>query len=51
MKKKTEIKDILQKLGTALALVILVIIFCIVRPDTFPKIGNVMNILKQASSH
>ena len=49
MKTKANIKGILQKLGTALALVILVIVFCIVRPDSFPKVGNIMNILKQAS--
>ena len=49
MKTKANIKGILQKLGTELALVILVIVFCIVRPDSFPKVGNIMNILKQAS--
>lgn len=49
MKKNSKFKTIMQKLGTALALVILVIIFCIVLPDKFPKVGNIMNILKQAS--
>lgn len=39
----------MQKMGTALALVILVIIFCIALPDKFPQMGNIMNILKQAS--
>jgi len=39
----------MQKMGTALALVILVIIFCIALPDKFPKMGNIMNVLKQAS--
>lgn len=39
----------MQKMGTALALIILVIIFCIALPDKFPKVGNIMNVLKQAS--
>ena len=49
MKKNSKFKTIMQKLGTALALVILVIIFCIALPDKFPKMGNIMNVLKQAS--
>ena len=48
-KKKVSVKDILQKLGTLMALAILIIIFCITMPNKFPKIPNVMNILKQAS--
>ena len=39
----------MQKLGTLAALIILCAIFCITMPDKFPKIGNIMNILKQAS--
>ena len=42
-------KELLQKLGTLAALIILCAIFCITMPDKFPKIANVMNILKQAS--
>ena len=49
MIKNPKLKAFMQKMGTALALVILVIIFCIVLPDKFPKIANIMNILKQAS--
>lgn len=49
MKKKSTAKELLEKLGTVLALLILILIFCIVMPDKFPRIGNVMNILKQAS--
>ena len=47
--KNSKFKSIMQKMGTALALVILVIIFCIALPDKFPQMGNIMNILKQAS--
>ena len=46
---KVSVKDILQKLGTAMALAILCLIFCITMPDKFPRITNIMNILKQAS--
>ena len=49
MKKKSSVKELLQKLGTLAALVILCIIFCIMMPDKFPKVANIMNILKQAS--
>ena len=48
MKKNSSAKELLQKLGTLLALIILIAIFCITMPDKFPKIANVMNILKQA---
>ena len=48
MNKKTA-KELLQKLGTLAALIILCAIFCITMPDKFPKIANIMNILKQAS--
>ncbi len=47
--KKNSAKELLQKLGTLLALAILVLIFCFAMPDKFPKINNIMNILKQAS--
>lgn len=49
MKKKSTAKELLEKLGTVVALLILIVIFCIVMPDKFPRIGNIMNILKQAS--
>ena len=49
MKKNSSAKELMQKLGTLAALIILCAIFCITMPDKFPKIGNVMNILKQAS--
>ena len=49
MKKKSSARELLQKLGTLMALAILVIIFCVIMPDKFPKIANIMNILKQAS--
>ena len=49
MKKNSSAKELLQKVGTLAALIILCIIFCITMPDKFPKIGNIMNILKQAS--
>ena len=49
MKKKNSLKEIIEKLSTLLALIILVVIFCVTMPDKFPKIANVMNILKQAS--
>ena len=49
MKSKSTVKELLEKLGTVLALLILIVIFCIVMPDKSPRIGNIMNILKQAS--
>jgi ribose transport system permease protein len=48
-KKKTSVKDIMQKLGTAMALAILCLIFSIVLPTKFPTVDNIMNILRQAS--
>ena len=48
-KNKTSVKDLMQKLGTLMALAILFLIFCLVLPHKFPKVGNLMNILKQAS--
>ena len=47
--KKNSGKELLQKLGTLLALVILIIIFWVMMPDKFPRLSNIMNILKQAS--
>ena len=47
--KKNSARELLQKLGTLLALVILIIVFWALMPDKFPKINNIMNILKQAS--
>lgn len=49
MKSKSTVKELLEKLGTVLALLILIVVFCVAMPDKFPRIGNVMNILKQAS--
>ena len=49
MKNNPKLKAVLQKMGTLLALIILVVIFCIILPDKFPKIANIMNIFKQAS--
>lgn len=49
MNKKSTVKEFLEKLGTVLALLILIVVFCVAMPDKFPRIGNVMNILKQAS--
>ena len=49
MKSKSTVKELLEKLGTVLALLILIVVFCVVMPDKFPRIGNIMNILKQAS--
>ncbi|MEG1593639.1 MAG: ABC transporter permease, partial [Oscillibacter sp.] len=49
MKKKNSAKDLLQKLGTLMALAILVLIFTVVLPGKFMRMGNIMNILKQAS--
>lgn len=49
MKKKSSAKELLQKLATLAALIILCAIFWITMPDKFPKIANIMNILKQAS--
>ena len=46
--KNTKMKELLQKLGTLMALAILVLIFCITMPDKFMKVGNFMNILKQS---
>ena len=47
--KKNSAKELMQKLGTLAALIILCAVFCIAMPDKFPKIANIMNILKQAS--
>jgi len=49
MKKKTGIKDLLMRLGPALALILMFIVFAITMPDKFLRIGNLMNVLKQAS--
>ena len=48
--KNTKMKELLQKLGTLMALAILVLIFCITMPDKFMKVGNFMNILKHPST-
>ncbi len=49
MKKKTGVKDLLMRLGPALALILMFIVFAIVMPEKFLRIGNLMNVLKQAS--
>ena len=45
--KNTKMKELLQKLGTLLALFILILIFSVTMPQTFPKVSNAMNILKE----
>ena len=48
-KKKTGVKDLLMRLGPALALILMFIVFSLVMPDKFLRVGNLMNVLKQAS--
>ncbi len=48
-KKKVSAKDLLLRMGAALALVLMFIIFAIVMPNKFLRVSNLMNILKQAS--
>jgi len=48
-KKKTGIKDLLMRLGPALALILMFIVFAIWMPDKFLRVPNLMNVLKQAS--
>ncbi len=48
-KKKLSMKDFLMKLGPTLALFIIFIVFTIVLHEKFLRVGNLMNILKQAS--
>lgn len=48
-KKKTGLKDILMRLGPALALILMFIVFAIWMPDKFLRVPNLMNVLKQAS--
>ncbi len=49
MQSKSQLKILMQKLGSLIALILIIIVFCIALPDKFPRIGNIMNILKQAS--
>ena len=48
-KKKTGVKDLLMRLGPALALILMFIVFSLVMPNKFLRVGNLMNVLKQAS--
>lgn len=48
-KKKTGVKDLLMRLGPALALILMFIVFAIVMPGKFLRVANLMNVLKQAS--
>ena len=48
-KKKTGVKDLLMRLGPALALILMFIVFSFVMPNKFLRVGNLMNVLKQAS--
>ena len=48
-KKKSGIGDLLMKLGPLMVLAILFIVFAITRPDSFLRVSNLMNILKQTS--
>lgn len=49
LEKKKSLKTLVQKMGSLIALFILVIVFCIVLPGKFMRVGNIMNVLKQAS--
>ena len=48
-KKKTGPKDVLMRLGPALALILMFAVFSIVMSEKFLRISNLMNVLKQAS--
>ena len=48
-KKKMSLKDVMMRLGPALALILMFIVFSIVMPGKFLRIANLMNVLKQAS--
>lgn len=48
-KKKTGVKDLLMRLGPALALILMFIVFAVVMPGKFLRVANLMNVLKQAS--
>ena len=45
-KKKTGVKDLLMRLGPALALILMFVVFAIVMPNKFLRVGNLMNVLK-----
>ena len=47
--KNKKTRELIEKLATPMALIILVLIFSIAMPEKFPKIANIMNILRQAS--
>ncbi len=47
--KNKKTRELIEKLATPLALIILVLIFSLAMPDKFPKLANIMNILRQAS--
>ena len=49
MKKQSKAKELLQKLATLMALVLLFAYFSIAEPDKFLQVSNLMNVLKQAS--
>ena len=42
-------RGLLIVMATLMALALLVLIFCVMMPDKFPRISNIMNIFKQAS--
>lgn len=48
-KKKMGFKDFMMRLGPAMALILMFIVFAIVMPGKFLRIANLMNVLKQAS--
>ena len=48
-KKRAGIKDALMRLGPALALILMFIVFAVVMPGKFLRVANLMNVLKQAS--
>ena len=47
--KNKKTRELIEKLATPMALIILVLIFSIAMPEKFPKVANIMNILRQAS--
>ncbi len=49
MKKQSKAKELMQKLATLMALVILFLFFAIAVPEKFLQVSNLMNVLKQAS--
>ena len=49
MKKQSKAKELLQKLATLMALVLLFAYFSVAEPDKFLQVSNLMNVLKPVS--